>query len=146
MPGYLDQYGVGDERRIKIIKVTVFSAIAVLIAGAVLFFIFHNYRQEQQAKKFVESLAAREYDRAYAYWVRTEQDRQGYPMSSFLQDWGPASQHSDVSGFRIVKSRSCGSGVILTVRFDKGTEEKLWVQRDELTLGFSPLQECPAPR
>lgn len=146
MPGYLDQYGVGDERRIKIIKTIVFSGIAALIAGGVLFFIFHNYRQERQAKQFVEMLAAHDYPRAYSYWVRTEQDRKGYPMDSFLQDWGPSSGHADVGGFRIVKSRSCGSGVILTVRFDKGPEEKLWVQRDELTIGFSPLQGCPAPR
>ena len=146
MPGYLDQYGVGDERRIKIIKITVFSAVAVLIAGLALFFIFHNYRQERQAKQFVELLAARDYQRAYSLWVRTEQDRQGYPMASFLQDWGPASEHADVRGFRIVKSRSCGSGVILSVKFDKGSDEKLWVQRDELTMGFSPLQGCPAPR
>jgi hypothetical protein len=146
MPGYLDQYGAGDERRIKIIKRIVFSGVAVLIAGSVLFFIFHNYRQEQRAKQFVASLAARDYERAYSYWVRTEQDRQGYPMASFLRDWGPSSEHADVGGFRIVRSRSCGSGVILTVRFDKGSEEKLWVERDELTIGFSPLQGCPAPR
>src|SRR5436309_12927060 len=119
MPGYLDQYGVGDERRIKIIKTTAFSAVAALIAGVVLFFIFHNFRQERQAKQFVELLAAHDYQKAYSYWVRTEQDRQGYPIASFLQDWGPSSEHADVSGFRIVKSRSCGSGVLLTVKFDK---------------------------
>ena len=50
--------------------------------------------------------------------MRTERDRQGYPMESFLQDWGPQSEHADVSGYRISKSRSCGSGVILTVNFD----------------------------
>ena len=146
MPGYLDQYGAGDERRIRIIKIGVISAVALIIACGALLFIFHNYRQERQAKRFVELLTARDYQAAYSFWVRTEQDRQGYPMASFLQDWGPAGEHADVRGFRIVKSRSCGSGVILSVKFDKGSDEKLWVQRDELTIGFSPLPGCPAPR
>ncbi len=65
-------------------------------------------------------------------------------MNSFMQDWGPG--RANVSNFRITRSRSCGSGVILTVDFGKGREEKLWVQRDDLTIGFSPLQGCPAPR
>ena len=146
MPGYLDQYGAGVERRLRIIKIVVISLVASIVAAAALYFVFHNYRQEQQAKQFLALLAAGDYQGAYGYWVRTDRDRQGYPMESFLQDWGPQSRHADVSGYRISKSRSCGSGVILTVNFDKGSEEKLWVERDGLTIGFSPLPGCPAPR
>ena len=146
MPGYLDQYGAGVERRIRIIKTVVISLAGVLVAGAVLTFVFYNYRQEQQVKHFFEKLATRDYRGAYTLWVRTEQDRRGYPMEAFLQDWGPGSEHSDISGFRIAKSRSCGNGVILTVNFNRGAEERLWVQRDGLTIGFSPLPGCPAPR
>jgi hypothetical protein len=51
-----------------------------------------------------------------------------------------------VSDFHISKSRSCGNGVILTVDFGKNQMEKLWVARDDLTIGFSPLPGCPAPR
>jgi hypothetical protein len=145
MPGYLDQYGAGVDRRIRIIKTAVISALAALVAAALLTFIFYNYRQEQQAKRFFDRLAARDYQGAYSFWVRTEQDRKGYPLDAFLRDWGPESGHADVSGYRIAKSRSCGSGVILTVNFDKGSEEKLWVQRDGLTIGFSPMPGCPAP-
>lgn len=146
MAGYLDQYGAGVERRLKIIKIAAISAVALLVLGGALYFIFHNYRQEQQAKRFLALLAARDYESAYALWVRTEQDRKGYPMDFFLRDWGPQSAHADVSGYRIAKSRSCGSGVILTVNFNKGSEEKLWVERENLTIGFSPLPGCPAPR
>jgi hypothetical protein len=41
---------------------------------------------------------------------------------------------------QIVISRSCGSGVILTLDFNKKRQDKLWVQRDDLTLSFPP--EC----
>ena len=146
MPGYLDQYGAGEERREKVIKTLAIALVVLLVAGGTLWFIFHNYRQERQAKQFFELLAAHDYSSAYALWVKTEQDKRGYPMESFLQDWGPKSQHADIASARIVKSRSCGSGVILTVDFGGKQQEKLWVERDDLTIGFSPLPGCPAPR
>ena len=64
----------------------------------------------------------------------------------FMKDWGPQSDHQDLDTFRISKTRSCGNGVILTVDFNKSQQEKLWVGRDNLTIGFSPLPGCPPPR
>ena len=146
MPGYLDQYGAGEERRLKIIKSLVIAAVALVVLGGILFFVFHNYRQEQQAKRFFDLLERHDYQAAYELWVRTDSDRRGYPFNAFLRDWGPESPHPEAAGFQIVKSRSCGTGVILTVNFPKGPQEKLWVQRDDLTIGFSPLPGCPEPR
>ena len=146
MAGYLDQYGAGEERRLKIIKILVISIVALLVAGGISLFVFHNYRQEQQVKRFFALLERHDYQAAYQLWVRTDADRKGYPFSSFMEDWGPQSEHPAVNGFRISKSRSCGSGVILTVDFKNGKEEKLWVERDDLTIGFSPLPGCPPPR
>src|ERR1051325_2708453 len=146
MAGYLDQYGAGDERRIRIIKSLVFSALALVVLAAVTFFVFHNYRQERQVKRFFELLQAHNYQSAYDLWVKNESDRRAYPFTSFMQDWGPQSPHADVNNFRISRSRSCGSGVILTVDFGRNQHEKLWVERDDLTIGFSPLPGCPAPR
>jgi hypothetical protein len=146
MAGYLDQYGAGEERREKSIKYLVLSIVALVILGGILYFVFHNYQQERQVKRFFTLLQAHEYQPAYNLWVRTESDRRGYPFDAFMRDWGPQGGHPDVANFRIAKSRSCGSGVILTVDFGNNQEEKLWVQRDDLTIGFSPLPGCPAPR
>jgi len=145
MAGYLDQYGAGDERRIRIFKTIAIAVAAIILVGGPLYFIFHNYRQEQQVKKFFALLAAHDYKSAYALWGCTDSKPcSAYPMSSFLEDWGP--EKADPINVRIARSRSCGSGVILTVDFDKNREEKLWVQRDDLTIGFSPLPGCPAPQ
>ena len=59
-----------------------------------------------------------------------------------MKDWGPGSGRGDPAAFRVVKSRSCGSGVILTVETGS-RQEKLWVERKNLTLGFSPLPAAP---
>ena len=145
MAGYLDQYGAGDERRIRIIK-TVAIAVAVLIlVGGPLLFIFHNIRQENQVKRFFRLLEAHQYKEAYALWGCTDaKPCEGYEMKRFMEDWGP--DKADPTDVRIERSRSCGSGVILTVDFGKNRQEKLWVQRDDLTIGFSPLPGCPAPK
>jgi hypothetical protein len=146
MAGYLDQYGAGEERRLKIIKILVISFVALLIVGGISLFVFHNYRQEQQVKRFFSLLEKQDYQSAYQMWVRTDTDRKGYSFETFLRDWGPQGEHRNITDFRIAKSRSCGSGVILTVDFGASQQEKLWVQRDDLTIGFSPLPGCPAPR
>jgi hypothetical protein len=145
MAGYLDQYGAGEEERERLIKRIAIAVVAAIVLGAVGFFVFHNYRQERQAKRFLAALAAHDYQAAYAAWGCTPaKPCSAYPFESFMRDWGPQSAHPDVSGYRISRSRSCGTGVILTVDFQKGQEEKLWVERDDLSLSFSPFPGCPA--
>jgi hypothetical protein len=137
MAGYLDQYGAGDARREKIIRTLVISAIAIAVVVAALMFFFHNYREERQVKRFFALLAAQDYKDAHAMF----NPGPGYPMSSFLRDWGP--EAGAVGDFRIVKSRSCYSNVILTVRYGKDREQVLWVGRDDLSLSFAPYDACP---
>ena len=145
MAGYLDHYGAGEERREKLIKRIVLAVVVAVIAGGVLFLIFKNYRQEHQVKRFYDLLVHADYQAAYALWGCTPATPcRDYPMSSFMQDWGPQSEHADPKSFHITKTRSCGSGVIVTVDSDKNQEDKLWVQRGDLTIGFSPLAGCPA--
>ena len=141
MAGYLDQYGEGDERRAKIFKILIATVLTVLIGGGTLFFVFHNHRQESQVGHFFELLQKKDYPAAWKLWGTST-----YAMKEFMADWGPQSGHADVSGYRISRSRSCGTGVILTVDFEKGQQEKLWVQREDLVIGFSPWPGCPANR
>jgi hypothetical protein len=142
MAGYLETYGAGDERREKIVKIIIFSLIAVIVIGGPLLFIFYDYHQEKQVKEFFHLLEAHNYPAAYALWGCTAaKPCSGYPISAFLEDWGP---QKDVSHARIKRSRSCGSGVILTVDMDNHREETLWVERNDGTIAFSPFPGCPA--
>ncbi len=145
MPGYLDQYGVGEERRIKIIKTIVISLVSIAILGGILFFVFHNYREEQRVKQFLALLAAHDYKGAYAMFGCTDaKPCTAYAFDKFMEDWGPASGHGNAANARISRSRSCGSGVILTVDYGGQKQETLWVERKNMIVGFPPFDGCPA--
>ncbi|MFN7996524.1 MAG: hypothetical protein U0Q18_23130 [Bryobacteraceae bacterium] len=147
MAGYLDQYGAGEEQREKLIKKVVITVVVLLVVSGVLYYLFKNYRQERQVRAFYELLAKHDYQGAYELWGCTEAHPcRDYQFSEFMKDWGPQSEHADIRSFHITKSRSCGSGVIITVDSSKNQEDKLWVQRDDLTIGFSPLPGCPPGR
>jgi hypothetical protein len=134
MAGYLDQYGADEERRErrrKIVKIVAVSLVAVVLIGGALVFNF--------------DLASRDYKAAYALFGCTDDKPcRYYPLDKFMEDWGPGGGHTGFGEARITRSRSCGSGVLLTVDFGKSQQEKLWVERRDLSIGFPPVQGCPA--
>ena len=147
MPGYLDQYGAGDERREKILKRGLLALIIVIVGGGLLYLFFHNYRQEKRAKEFFSRLAAKDYQAAYAFWGCTaEKPCREYPLNKFLEDWGPQSHRANAGALSIESTESCGSGVILDISNGGRPDEKLWVERGALTISFSPWPECPYGR
>ncbi len=144
MPGYLAHYGEGEEQREKIIRWTIISVVLLAVTSGILYFFLKNYTQENQARTFFKLLEKHDYQGAYGVWGCTEATPcRDYAFNTFMEDWGPKSSRADVSSYSIRKSRSCGSGVILTVDFGKNQQEKLWVERRDLTIGFSPWPGCP---
>jgi len=144
MAGYLDTYGAGEEQRERRVKISVLVLVAVLVVGGTLYFFLKNYPQEHRVKLFFEDLARQDYQAAYALWGCTPATPcRDYQFAEFMKDWGP--QSGKAAG-RVVKSRSCGSGVILTVDYPRQQEDKLWVQRSDLTIGYSPWPGCPPGR
>jgi len=139
MPGYLDQYGVADARRIKIIKTIVISLLSIAVIGGILFYVFHNYREEQRVKQFLALLRAHDYKAAYALFGCTDaKPCSSYNFERFMQDWGPAGGHGDAANARVTGSRSCESAVVVTVTFGQNQQEPLWVDRGEMNIGYPP--------
>lgn len=141
MAGFLDDYGAGDERRARIIKTAVISVVVLAVVSGLLYFFLHNYPQQQQVKRFFRLLEAHNYNAAYDMWVSSDSERQGYPMSAFLQDWGPKSM--DVHSFDILDAETCGNSVIVDADLGAAGDRKLWVNRKTLELGFGPYEQCP---
>jgi hypothetical protein len=161
MAGYLDEYGAADVRREKFNRWLIISGAVVFAAFVVWWFLFswdksevlrephlarlvqklRNHRQEAEIGRFLDLVKNHQYDAAYRVWGPNKD----YPFADFLKDWGPQSQRSDLSSFNIARSRTCGSGVIVTVELPRGAEESLWVQKADQTIGFSPFRSgCPA--
>ncbi len=164
MAGYLDQYGAGDEKREKRNKLILVLGAAALVVLFLWFFFFvwdkteilripsvarlaqvlRNHSQESRVKTFFGCLQRRDYQAAYALWNCTAAHPcRDYSFDEFMKDWGPAAAR-DPRRFTIPRSRSCGSGVIVTVDSGPNQEDALWVQRSDLTIGFSPFPVCQA--
>ncbi len=147
MAGYLAKYGEGEEQRERLIRRLIVTGLVVAIAGGVLYYFLKDFRQERQTRQFFNLLEKQDYRTAYSLWGCTDaKPCRDYPFTAFMEDWGPKSSRVDVSSYHIKKSRSCGTGVIVTVDFGKSQEEKLWVEREDLTIGFSPWPGCPPGR
>ena len=162
MAGYLDHYGAGDERREKRQKLFLALGACFLLVLFLWYFflvwdkteilraapvarlaqVLRNHRQESRVQDFFELLRRKDYKAAYALWNCTDAHPcKAYAFTEFMKDWGPESPRG-AARFTVPMSRSCGSGVIVTVDSGPGQEDALWVQRSDLTIGFSPYPVC----
>jgi hypothetical protein len=162
MSGYLANYGAGHQQREKRVRRLITLAVIVVVVGGTYLLTFKtpllerylrvvqilkNGRQEREVETFLDLLRKGDYKAAYALWGCTEaKPCRDYPMANFMEDWGPHGAPAVAASYQITKSRACGSGVILTLDSGANQEQKLWVEREDPVIGFSPWPGCPAGR
>jgi hypothetical protein len=141
MASYLDQYGVGDERRIRLIKRIAIAVLIVLVVAIALYLFLKNYPEKQTIKHFLAEVNAGQLQTAYQSWGCTNAHPcPNYTYQKFLEDW---SKKSGASGdWKIAKVDGCKSGVIVTVSKQGAEPAPLWVERGDQALSFSPWPEC----
>jgi hypothetical protein len=149
MAGFLEEYGVADQRRAKVIRTLVISALILVFGSIALYFALRTWPAKRRVNAFLEDLRRRDYQAAYRDWgcVNGCPD---YPYAKFVEDWGPKSEFADAGGAAIKRTRYCQSGgVIVTINSTRGTEVPLIFLRSNGSLGFSPWPICdphvPAP-
>jgi hypothetical protein len=141
MGSYLQGYGVGEERRNRVIKRIIISLVAVLILGWIAYLVFEDYSEKQLVKRFLAEVNAHDYQSAYAEWGCTAaKPCQYYDYSRFLRDWGP--QKSITSPWRIASVDGCRTFVTVNVQAAGSELESLGVQRGAHTLTYAPSPEC----
>ena len=144
MSNYLDHYGEGDARRERIVKRIVIAALSVAVIGGGVYLGLLNHREKSKVEQFAALLRNKDYKGAYATWGCTDsRPCADYKFEKFMEDWGPQSKYAQIQSFEITRSRSCGTGVIVSVDIG-GRDEKFWVEKKDLTIGFSPWPVCPA--
>jgi hypothetical protein len=137
MSSYLENFGVQDAKRERLIKRVAAALLAVAVTGGVLWFLFRNYREESRVREFVTALERKDYKTAHGLWGCTEATPcRDYGMPRFLEDWGE--QAGAVTRGSV---KSCEGGIIQTVTV-KGKETLLYVDRETLLIGFSPWPVC----
>ncbi|MGH9721336.1 MAG: hypothetical protein ACRD8O_14080 [Bryobacteraceae bacterium] len=143
--GYLDHYGERDARREKHWKRFWLGLIVLIVVSISAFLLLRNHKQKAQVREFIEHLQKKDYTAAYGLWGCTDAAPcRDYPFNKFMGDWGPQSRYGQIAGYNITRTRGCGSGVIVTVDFGGGREEKFWVENRDLTVTSSPWSVCPA--
>jgi len=143
MSDYLEGYGVEDARRERLRKRALLSLLVIAFLGGVLWFVLRDRREKAQLATFYEALRSKRYEEAYRMWgCAKENPCRDYSFERFLEDWGPQSPHADLSGMKVVKTRSCRSGIIQTLDFNGKDELHLYVNRGDLVLSYSPWPIC----
>ena len=147
MPGYLDQYGAGEEQRNRIIIRSIVAAVTIVILSGLGWYLLKNHHQESVVKTFVDAVRRGDYQSAYHDWGCTDQKPcSAYAFNSFMSDWGPTGSDSnppDPSVLGITDSESCNNGVLLTVFVNRSRTEKLWVDKSSDAISFAPYPICP---
>lgn len=145
MSGYLQGYGAGEERRSKLIKLTVWGTIAVLVLGTVAYFGFRNFSKRQKLDTFFELLKKQDYKTAYALWGCTDQTPcRDYSFDRFMEDWGPKSPAAKPESVELVSKATCGpmfspTGILRIYKFPPDYSVSLWVDSGDGNIGFAPV-------
>ena len=133
-----------EKRRRKFIIITV---VVVLIIAA-LGWHFRHFRQEREVSSFFTALEQKDYAKAYGIyyndpnWKQHPEKYPNYPFKDFYRDWGPGGEWGVIHSYKVDASGSPkggGSGVIVQVVVnDRAEHARIWVQKSDKTLSFSP--------
>jgi hypothetical protein len=143
MAGYLDAYGVADQRRERLIKRIVIWGLSAIVVVAVLYFSLRTHGQERIVSQFLQDLEHQQYQDAYKLWGCPESCKY-YPPDKFLEDWGQASPYAKTSAFKIEHVDYCDEGVVFDLSYpNAGDDIGLWVNRSTNVISFNPTPRCP---
>jgi hypothetical protein len=113
----------------------VLTALAVIVIGAAAYIAFRNYSEENAITRFLTALEQANYREAYQLW----QPSNTYSYADFLHDWGEHGDYGKIHTFKVLGSRSKGSGtVIVTVTINNEEPPlELMVDRHSKGLAYS---------
>ena len=143
MAGYLDAYGVADQRRERIVKRFFIWGLSTILVATVAYFSLRTYSQQRVVDKFLDNLNHQQYMDAYKMWGCPENCK-SYGPDKFLEDWGPASKTAKSSQFKIEHVDFCDDGVAFDLSYPNMDDVGLWVNRTTNFISFNGFgARCP---
>jgi len=132
-----------ERRRNSIIGLVVGAVIVIGVLG----YLYRNLPYERVVDHFFAALENKDFEKAYGIWLNDPSWKQhpaahaNYSFHDFYVDWGPGGEWGIIREHHIVGSAApkAGSGVVVVVRVNNRAEEaRIWVERKDRTLTFSP--------
>ncbi|HSA92228.1 MAG TPA: hypothetical protein VLE48_04400 [Terriglobales bacterium] len=141
------EYDPRRERRRALVALGGVVLVGVLAAVA---YSYRNWPEERVVSRFMSALQQRDYETAYGIWLadpewKQHQERHtSYPYEDFYRDWGPGGEWGLIRSFRIEGADSPpggGSGVVVEVTVNErvGAKARIWVEKKDKSLTFSPF-------
>ncbi len=147
MPTTLFEAPPYDPRRERRRNLVIITLIVVVLIAAILGYLFRNLPYERIVDRFFTTLEQKDFEKAYGIWFndpgwKQHPDRHAqYNFHEFYNDWGPGGEWGIIRTHKVVGAAapSGGSGVVVVVRVnDRAEEARIWVERKDKTLTFSP--------
>jgi hypothetical protein len=138
------EFNPARDRRKRIVVISVIAAVLVV---ATLAYLYRHWPEERIVHRFFTALQNKDYEQAYGIWLHDPDWKQhprqhpNYSYHEFYVDWGPGGEWGLVRGFHIEGSASPkgGSGVVVVVTVnDRKEPARIWVEKKDKTLTFSP--------
>ncbi len=147
MSGYLEEYGISDERHNRVVRWIVISVAAAGLLALAIYLTLPLAQGWWHVRAFVNDLRRHDYQAAYRDWGCATPCGD-YSYQEFLKDWGPHSSFADASQAHVAIPRpifdKCGGGVILRVSEPGARLTRLWYQPADGSLTFWPWEGCPS--
>ncbi len=143
MAGFLDDYGVEEERRSRFIRRLVLVAVTVAAVSLGIYLTLRTWPAKSRVRDFLADLAHKDYKAAYGAWDCAKPCKD-YTFDKFLSDWGPKTEFgASAADTSIKRARVCSSGdILVTIVSPKGTEMPLMYNSRERAIGFAPWPIC----
>ena len=144
-----------DAARARKRRNIILIALAIVLVVVVVWWLNRFWPEEHVVGQFFGALQQQKYEQAYGIWMHDADWKQhpdrysNYTYNDFVKDWGPGGEWGIIKSYHVECTAeprgnrpwipSSGVVVVVTVNERVADKANLWVQKEDKTLGLSPV-------